>query len=185
MAAKDQAFPMIAAIQKAHYVDGRRVVDVNVLAEVAGSTGLNESEFRKQYAAAPVAEHIKDSQDMMHRFGLHGFPTFLLSVQASSPVYRMNHFMAGLTHSRSYSLRYLRKQGRDEVAVADDTTVVFLVEFEPAFSKTRANRDGRHVLRGDRISGKQSPFPKPSFTLFWEICQSKTRGAPPTWRAAR
>lgn len=76
--AKDQAFPMIAAIQKAHYVDGRRVVDINVLAEIARSTGLNDSEFRTQYAAAPVAEHIKNSQDMMHRFGLHGFPTFLL-----------------------------------------------------------------------------------------------------------
>lgn len=76
--AKDHAFPMIAAIQKSHYVDGRRVVDVNVLAEIAINIGLNESEFRTQYAAVPVAEHIETAQEMMHRFGLHGFPTFLL-----------------------------------------------------------------------------------------------------------
>ena len=76
--AKDQAFPMIAAIQKAHYVDGRRVVDPDVLADIAASIGLDESEFRTRYGAAPVREHIETAQEMMHRFGLHGFPTFLL-----------------------------------------------------------------------------------------------------------
>jgi len=73
-----QGFAMIAAIQRAHYVDGRRVVDANVLADIAKSIGLNESEFRTQYGLAAVAEHIEDSQKMMHWFGLHGFPTFLL-----------------------------------------------------------------------------------------------------------
>jgi len=76
--AKDQAFSMIAAIQKAHYVDGRRVVDPDVLADIAASIGLDQSEFRTRYEAAPVAAHIETAQEMMQRFGLHGFPTFLL-----------------------------------------------------------------------------------------------------------
>jgi len=75
---ESQAFPMIAAIQKAHYVDGRRVVDVNVLTDIAASIGLNEREFRTQYQSASVTEHIETSQEMMHRFGLRGFPTFVL-----------------------------------------------------------------------------------------------------------
>jgi len=72
------AVSMIAAIQKAHYVDGRRVVDVNVLADIATSIGLKEIEFRAHYESASVAEHIETSQEMMHRFGLYGFPTFVL-----------------------------------------------------------------------------------------------------------
>ena len=76
--AKDQAFSMIAAIQKAHYVDGRRVVDPDVLADIAASIGLDQSEFRTRYEAAPVAAHIETAHEMMQRFGLHGFPTFLL-----------------------------------------------------------------------------------------------------------
>lgn len=78
--AKDQAFPMIAAIQRAHYVYGRRVVDADTLADLARSIGLNESEFRERYESASVAEHIEEAREMMHRFGLYGFPTFLLEL---------------------------------------------------------------------------------------------------------
>lgn len=78
--AKDRAFPMIAAIQRAHYVHGRRVVDPDILADLARSIGLDESEFRKRYASASIAEHIEASRGMMRRFGLQGFPTFLLEI---------------------------------------------------------------------------------------------------------
>lgn len=77
----DQAFAMIAAIQRAHYVDGRRVVDADVLAGIAQSIGLNDVEFREKYRSAPVAEHIKHSRKMMDRFDLNGFPTFLLELK--------------------------------------------------------------------------------------------------------
>ncbi|KQP60702.1 DsbA family protein [Methylobacterium sp. Leaf112] len=87
--AKDKAFPMIAAIQRAHYVHGRRVVDPDTLAELAQSIGLDESAFRKRYASAFVAEHIEDSRGMMRRFGLHGFPTFLLEI--SGQFVRLQH----------------------------------------------------------------------------------------------
>lgn len=87
--AKDKAFPMIAAIQRAHYVHGRRVVDPDTLADLAQSIGLDESAFRKRYASAFVAEHIEDSRGMMRQFGLHGFPTFLLEI--SGQFVRLQH----------------------------------------------------------------------------------------------
>ena len=76
--AESMAFPMIAAIQKAHYVDGRRVIDIDVLADIAASIGLNKRSFRDQYESVPFAEHIKTSQKMMNQLELHGFPTFVL-----------------------------------------------------------------------------------------------------------
>ena len=76
--AESLAFPMIAAIQKAHYVDGRRVIDLNVLADIAASIGLDQIEFRSRYESVSVEEHIKTSQEMMNWLGVHGFPTFVL-----------------------------------------------------------------------------------------------------------
>ena len=69
---------MMHAIQHAHYVDGRRVVEPPVLAEVAQSVGLAEDAFLHALQGAPVDEHIARTRGWMHRFGLRGFPGFVL-----------------------------------------------------------------------------------------------------------
>ena len=69
---------MIGAVQRAHYVEGRRVVDDEVLAEAAGTVGLPPASFRRALGEVPVDRHIADTHALMHRHGLRGFPSFLL-----------------------------------------------------------------------------------------------------------
>ncbi len=72
------ALPMLAAIQRAHYVDGRRVVERDVLVELAGKLGLDNTAFSAALDAVLVDEHIRGTRETMNRHGLHGFPSFLL-----------------------------------------------------------------------------------------------------------
>ncbi len=69
---------MLRAIQHAHYVDGRRVVEIPVLTALAGSIGLAADEFRRAFEAAAVDEHIAATRRWMRQAGLRGFPGFLL-----------------------------------------------------------------------------------------------------------
>ena len=69
---------MIAAVQRAHYVEGRRVVENAVLADAAGAVGLDPARFTQALQAAPVDAHIQATRRLMQGYGLQGFPSFLL-----------------------------------------------------------------------------------------------------------
>lgn len=75
---QDAELRMMHAIQRAHYVEGRRVVEPSALAAVAGSIGLAEDEFARALAAMRVDEHIAATRRLMQQAGLRGFPAFLL-----------------------------------------------------------------------------------------------------------
>lgn len=99
--AADQVKPgsdlsMLAAIQHAHYRQGRRVVDLHVLVELAGSLGLATDAFEAAYemASSKVDQHMAQSRDLMHRAQARGFPTFLLQTG--------NHFEL-LAHEAHYA----------------------------------------------------------------------------------
>jgi putative protein-disulfide isomerase len=77
----DSGLPMLKAIQHAHYRAGRRVVEPQVLAELAESIGLDRSAFGSAYAdfaAGKVERHIEQTRDLMERTGVQGFPSFVL-----------------------------------------------------------------------------------------------------------
>ena len=69
---------MVAAVQHAHYVEGRRVVNDAVLADAAREIGLDAAAFGRALAQAPVDRHIQDTRAMMRHHGLQGYPSFLL-----------------------------------------------------------------------------------------------------------
>lgn len=73
---------MMHAIQRAHYVDGRPVVEVPVLAEAAKSIGLANEAFLHALQSAPVDEHIARTRRWMQQLGLRGFPSFILEHDA-------------------------------------------------------------------------------------------------------
>ena len=60
----------LRAIQHAHYVEGRRVVEVSVLTAVAGSIGLAENEFTRALETAAVDDHIAATGRLMQHAGL-------------------------------------------------------------------------------------------------------------------
>ena len=80
---------MLHAIQRAHYVDGRHVVQVDVLDENAASAGLDGQAFVEAVAQVPVVEHIASTRALMARLDLRGFPSFVL--ERGSELIRVPH----------------------------------------------------------------------------------------------
>ena len=71
---------MLERIQKAHYVEGRRVADRGVLVGLAADLGLPEATFKpmlEKVTGLTAAKHIAASRALLKRVGGQGFPTFV------------------------------------------------------------------------------------------------------------
>jgi putative protein-disulfide isomerase len=74
---------LLARLQTAHYVEGRRIADPAVLTELAADLGLDREAFSRALAAAQdtaVHAHIEASRALLQRLGGQGFPTLALEV---------------------------------------------------------------------------------------------------------
>lgn len=69
---------LLARLQTAHYVEGRRIADEAVLSELAQSIGLEARKFQLAFVAVDVQAHIKASRALLARMGGQGFPTIAL-----------------------------------------------------------------------------------------------------------
>jgi len=72
---------LLARLQRAHYVEGRRIADTDVLADVAVDIGLERQAFVQafeQARGAKVQAHIQATRELMSRIGAQGFPTLAL-----------------------------------------------------------------------------------------------------------
>jgi putative protein-disulfide isomerase len=69
---------MLRAIQRAHYIGGRRVVEHDVLCDIAAEIGLDRSAFGAALHAASAEAHIDETRRLMGHIGSGGFPTFVL-----------------------------------------------------------------------------------------------------------
>lgn len=81
---------LLARLQQAHYVEGRRIADRPVLEELAASIGLDRVGFAaalRQAEGETVQAHIAQTRALMQRVGAAGFPTFMLEREGRwSPV---------------------------------------------------------------------------------------------------
>lgn len=81
---------MLARLQTAHYVEGRRISDRAVLIELAQALDLPAAAFIAALDAtlgAPVRQHIQETHTLMGRVGAMGFPTLALEREGRiSPV---------------------------------------------------------------------------------------------------
>jgi putative protein-disulfide isomerase len=82
-------FKMLRAIQEAHYVFGRRVVDPLILSELSEKIGLNRAAFDQAFRDVAVDEHIQATRQLMQQIGLRGFPGFVL--EHGSAMRRVEH----------------------------------------------------------------------------------------------
>ncbi|MFZ4284868.1 DsbA family protein [Variovorax sp. HJSM1_2] len=74
---------MAHAVQHAHYVDGLRIAEPEVLVRVATGLGLDAQAFRTAYAqseGAATQQHFADSRRLLAQVGGQGFPTFVLAL---------------------------------------------------------------------------------------------------------
>jgi putative protein-disulfide isomerase len=72
---------LLHRLQHAHYVEGRRIAELDVLADAAAGLGLEDAAFRESFArlgGAATREHIAAGRSLLAQLGGQGFPTFAL-----------------------------------------------------------------------------------------------------------
>ncbi|NSL56363.1 DsbA family protein [Uliginosibacterium aquaticum] len=97
---------MLAQLQIAHYVEGRRIADRAVLIEVAASLGLDAESFAvalDRQSGEAVQAHIQQTRAFMAKVGAQGFPSFVLetggvftNLEVASHLGRPQDFLAWL-----------------------------------------------------------------------------------------
>lgn len=90
-----KAYPMLVAIQNAHYQRGLRVAEPPVLGELAEETGLDGTRFALAFAAADghaVFEHVQASRRLLDEVGGQGFPTLLLEAGGRRTLLPHHHY---------------------------------------------------------------------------------------------
>jgi len=75
---------LLARMQTAHYVEGRRIAERDVLIELAFDIGLPREPFAAAFdrlAGTPTEDHFAQSRRFLHEIGGSGFPSFALETQ--------------------------------------------------------------------------------------------------------
>jgi putative protein-disulfide isomerase len=83
---------MVHRLQRAHYVEGRRIADADVLKALAVELGFDAEAFASAFArlsGEATSQHIAASRQLLQRTGGQGFPTFVLT-QADGPASRID-----------------------------------------------------------------------------------------------
>ncbi|WP_158214025.1 MULTISPECIES: DsbA family protein [unclassified Pusillimonas] len=77
------SLPMLKALQRAHYRDGMRIVEIPTIARVAESIGLDTARFTAAFEETnkgALAKHLESTHRLMHDVGARGYPTFVAQV---------------------------------------------------------------------------------------------------------
>ena len=72
---------VIGRLQRAHYVEGRRIADAGVLVELATELGIDGEKFRETFSQLlgdETFKHVAVSRNLLAKVGGQGFPTFAL-----------------------------------------------------------------------------------------------------------
>jgi len=87
---------MLARLQRAHYVEGRRIADAAVLKDLAVELGLDVEAFGRAYErlqGAATQAHIEQSRALLSRVGGRGFPTFVLELDGRFTLIDIGHYL--------------------------------------------------------------------------------------------
>ena len=87
---------LLARLQTAHYVEGRRIADRDVLVRMAAAIGLEPAAFARQLddvVGEPVRAHIAETCRLMAQVGAQGFPTFVLERDGAMTVTDLGEFI--------------------------------------------------------------------------------------------
>jgi putative protein-disulfide isomerase len=73
-----KTFSMVQGIQRSHYIEGRHVVELEVLLDIAAACGFDREAFAAKLAQTDPTQHIEATRRLMQQIGAGGFPTFAL-----------------------------------------------------------------------------------------------------------
>lgn len=108
---------MLAQLQVAHYVEGRRIADPAVLIEVAASLGLDADRFAAaldRQSGEAVQVHIQQTRVFMAQVGAQGFPSFVLE---TAGVFKSLDVASYLGRAQDFQI-WLRSQTHSAIAPA-------------------------------------------------------------------
>ena len=77
----ERGLELLARVQTAHYVEGRRIADTEVLDALAAELDLDAAAFtaeRERILSQELQLHIAASRRLLAQVGGHGFPSFVL-----------------------------------------------------------------------------------------------------------
>lgn len=72
---------LLHRLQRAHYLEGRRIADADTLQALAIDIGLDGEAFAatmRRFEGEPTARHVEESRRLLSAVGGHGFPTLAL-----------------------------------------------------------------------------------------------------------
>lgn len=75
------ALALLRAIQKAHYERGEHVVERETLLRLAEAEGFEPAQFAAALDAAKPEAHIAQTQTLMRRLGVGGFPSVFVETE--------------------------------------------------------------------------------------------------------
>jgi putative protein-disulfide isomerase len=79
LAAGPKGLAMLERIQRAHFVEGRRISERATLMDLAAELNFDSGAFRdcfEHFSGKPTMDHITDSRALLDRLQGGGFPTF-------------------------------------------------------------------------------------------------------------
>jgi putative protein-disulfide isomerase len=74
----DAGLDLLAAIQRAHYLEGRRISDETVLVMLAEQLGADGPAFAAAMQQQKLEAHFEATRALLDQVGGRGFPTFVL-----------------------------------------------------------------------------------------------------------
>ncbi len=114
---------MLARLQMAHYVEGRRIAEFAVLEDLAAELGLGVEGFGSAYQrlqGSATQAHIEQSRALLARVGGHGFPTVVLEREGRFTIVDVGNFVGQPDAWRSW----LTQQVSGATVAAGDTPLV-------------------------------------------------------------
>ena len=108
---------MLAQLQVAHYVEGRRIADRAVLSEVAAALGLDPAAFAEaleRQSGEALQAHFDATRALMAQVGAQGFPTLVLE---TAGCFQVVDFAAYLGRPQEFQ-NWLRRQTNVSAASA-------------------------------------------------------------------
>jgi putative protein-disulfide isomerase len=110
-----QGLALLQRMQQAHYVEGRRIADLSVLADLAAELGWSLPEFSNAYQAVrgqQTQAHIAASRALLAQAGAQGFPTLLLEDERGQlQALELSHYLGRPQLWQAYLHKELARTG--------------------------------------------------------------------------
>ena len=87
---------LLGRLQTAHYVEGRRIAELPVLVELAGTIGLDTAAFAAALETTQgdvTLAHIQETRRLMAELGASGFPCFVLENEGNFSVLDISGYL--------------------------------------------------------------------------------------------